>query len=139
MKCTPLEKLEILAIGVLLPVTWSATSQIECEFPFGQMVGLIAALLLGQSLLRDVVLWFRGRKSQTEKRRIGCLCAESTIGLTLALTAVGLSLLGITQVVTLSPAQCTATVAAVLLAGFFSKDFIVIIRKEKDHGSIRVW
>ena len=140
MKLTQLEMGELaLVVSVVAAVViWGPTP--GWELPFGPLVGYCAALLLGQSLLRDVVriALERGRAKEG-RRRIGCLCAESSIGLLFVVLAVGLSLIGITQSVTLARGPLAGLVAAILLGGFFAKDFVVIVRREKDHGSIVVW
>ena len=139
MKPTRLEAIEFTLILLLLPLFWWLSNQYPIQVPLGKLIGFVAALLLSQSLFRDLVLWWQKRKSDTPKRRIGCLCAESTIGLSLAGAAIAMSLLGLQQEVRLSPTQATALAGTILAVGFFTKNYVVIIRKEKDHGSIRVW
>ncbi len=52
----------------------------------------------------------------------------------LAATAVGLE-----DTVRFGSVGLTATAAAILVFGFFAKDYVIVVRKEKDHASIIVW
>lgn len=140
MKLTRMEWTEIVLIVVALVVAWLTVPVDAWSLPFGKVVGYSAALLLAQSLVRDVVrLWVDRNKEGAPKRRIGCLCAESTIGLLMVVIAIGLSLIGISQAVTVGRMEVTIAGAVLLFGGFFAKDFIVIVRREKDHGSVVVW
>jgi len=41
--------------------------------------------------------------------------------------------------VELSQVSLTVSLAGLLLFGFVAKDYVVIVKKEKDHGSVIVW
>jgi len=79
------------------------------------------------------------RAKAGEKRRIACLCAESTVGLTLVILGIALTLAGVSDSVEIGRVGLTAGVAGVLAFGFVAKDYVISIRKEKDHASVIVW
>ena len=140
MKLTRMEWSELGLIVAAIGATWFLSAGFTWTVPFGKLVGYSAAVLLGQGLVRDVVrLMLTRGQEKAPKRRIGCLCAESTIGLLLVAIAIGLTLIGITQTVALGQWALTGLVGAMFLGGFFAKDFIIIVRREKDHGSVVVW
>jgi hypothetical protein len=123
-----------------LAVTFAATGGLAWQVPFGTAMGYGAAALLAQGLVRDVVtLALRRRSGGGAPRRIGCLCAESTVGLLLVALAVGITLLGISEPVLLTRPRLVGALAAVLIGGFVAKDYVVIVRRETDHASIAVW
>ncbi len=140
MKFTAMEWVEVALIIVGLAVAWMMIPATAWSLPFGKVVGYSAALLLTQGLVRDVVrMWLDRNKEGAPKRRIGCLCAESTIGLLLVVIAIGLTLIGISQTIAIGRVEVTVVGALLLFGGFFAKDFVVIVRREKDHGSVVVW
>ncbi len=140
MKFTAMEWTEVALIVVALAVAWIMVPSAAWSLPFGKVVGYAAAMLLAQSLVRDVVrMWLDRNKEGAPKRRIGCLCAESTIGLLLVFIAIGLTLIGISQTIAVGRMEVTVVGAVLLFGGFFAKDFVVIVRREKDHGSVVVW
>lgn len=108
----------------------------------GKAVGYGAALLLGQGLVRDLtrLAWRRARgEARRPGRRIACLCAESTVGLALVGAAVGLTLLGVGDTVTLGRASATLAALGVLTFGLVAKDYVVSVRRETDHASVIVF
>lgn len=131
------EKAELLAIGVLIPALFAATQGIEWSLSFGALVAYSAGVVLGQGLVRDLArLAVVGRKEPTE--RLLCLCAESTIGLAGLGAGTLLLAIGIRDTVTLSSYSLTAIVGGILALGFVAKDYVLIVRKVKDHGTIAV-
>lgn len=140
MSLTRMDKVELALIGLAIVSMWLTTSDIIWTPRFGALLSYVAVLLLGQGLVRDVArLAWRRRKRAGEVKRVGCLCAESTVGLALVTVAAGLTLLGVSETATLGRGALTGFVAAVLLSGFVAKDYVVIVRKEKDHASVITW
>ena len=137
---TALERGELALIGFLLPALYLlAREGLSGAWNprFGALLSYSAALVLGQGLIRDLVrLAIQGRQEPT--RRMACLCAESTLGLTVLVAGAGLLLLGIEDRVSLGAGGITALVAAILVCGFVAKDYVLVIRKERDHGSVLV-
>ncbi|MEZ6184265.1 MAG: hypothetical protein R3F62_04540 [Planctomycetota bacterium] len=124
----------IAAGGAALP---SVGAEWEWAPRLGAALGYAAALVLGQGLLRDLVRLAReGRKEPT--RVLPCLCAETSLGLTTLGVGVGLLCLGIEETVRLTQVSLTVSVGALLLLGFLAKDYVLVLRKERDHGSVRI-
>ncbi len=138
MALTRMEKIELALIPAVAAAAWALAGGLRWSPRFGALIGYSAALLLAQGLLRDVarLLLFR---APGEKRKIACLCAESTVGLLLVLIALGLTLLGIEDTVTLARTPLALVLVGLLVFGFFAKDYVIIVRKEKDHASVIVW
>lgn len=131
------ERAELLAIGVLIPALFAATQGFEWTLSFGALVAYSAGLLLGHGLVRDLArLAVEGRKKPTES--LLCLCAESTIGLAALGAGTLLLAVGIKDTVTLSTYSLTGLVAGILALGFLAKDYVLIVRKVKDHGTISI-
>ena len=140
MKLTRLETLEFTLILGFVPLLGWIVHRFPLELPLGKWVGFAAALMLLQSLFRDVVLWWQQRRQdKSAQRKIGCLCAESTVGLTLVFAAIAMSLFGAQKQLQLSGLEASVWAGSILLVGFLTKNYVVIIRKEKNHGSINVW
>jgi hypothetical protein len=137
---TRAEIVEIVLIAAAIPAAALAPGRdVTWTLAFGKVVGYSAALLLGQGLLRDVLHLALVRRAPGEGRRIACLCAESTLGLVLVAAAVGLTLIGIEDTVALGAAGRAALVAAIVGTGFVAKDYVISVRKERDHASVIVW
>lgn len=130
-------RVELALIVVAVAGCWLATSGLRWELSLGKLLAYSAALLLGQGLARDVLrILLRPRAGST--RRIKCLCGESSLGLVLLIAGLGLLFLGIRDQVVLGRLGLSGLVAGVLVTGFVAKDYILVIRRETDHATIRV-
>lgn len=131
--------IELPALGVALVATFLLTPGLAWTPEAGALMGYAAAVLLGQGLLRDLLRLALAGRSGAPRRRVPCLCAESTLGL--GLLAAGLLLLGLGLggPVALGRAGLVGGLAALFLLGFVAKDYVVVIRREEDHGSVAVW
>lgn len=105
----------------------------------------VAALILAQSLLRDLWLLSRLRRSPTgvQRRAASCMCVESTVGLVGVL--IGSILLGAGGSATLriQPWGWAALVGLAMSFAFLLKDFVIEwkpwrIVRDKDHVNIAV-
>lgn len=134
---TRFERGEVLAILLLLPVLYLTLGELSWSPRVGALAAYGAGLLLGQGLVRDLArLALEGRKQPTVTLR--CMCAETTLGVAVLLGGLGLLLLGVEGSVTLSGGGVTAGVAGVLGVGFLVKDYVLVVRKVRDHGRVRV-
>lgn len=138
MTLTRMEKAELALIAAAIAAAWAAMGRREWSPSLGGLAGWAAALILAQGLVRDLVRLALPRP-EGERRRLACLCAESAIGMVLLLAAAAITLLGVTQTVALDRTCLALSVLTVLGAGFFAKDYVVTVRKEKDHASVVVW
>lgn len=126
----------VVALGVWLglPAGWSWDPELRWLF------GYAAALILGQGLLRDVARLVLRRGPRPEATKLACLCAESSLGLTLLLVgAGGLTLLGVSQTVHVTPGRLSLGVLALLTVGYVAKDYVLVLERVEDHGTIRPW
>lgn len=131
------EKSELLTIGIAIPALFAATQGLDWTLPFGALIAYAAGLILAHGLVRDVTrLAIEGRKTPTES--LLCLCAESTIGLAVLAAGSLLLAVGIKDTVSLTTYSLTALVAGILTLGFLSKDYVFVVRKVKDHGTISI-
>ncbi len=134
---TRADKLECAVIAAVA-VAWAALAPRSWSGAAGTAIGMAGGLLLAQGLLRDIAK-LALRRDSAEKKRIVCLCAESSIGLLLVTSGAALALLGLNQPVTINSLALRLAPLAVLVLGFIAKDYVLVIRKEKDHGSVIVW
>jgi hypothetical protein len=136
---TRMEKAEAGLIVALVAAAWAATPQLHWMPAVGSLIGYAAALLLGQGLIRDVARLLVRRVSSGQRQRIVCLCAESSIGIALLVVGASLTFLGLTEPVLVSRLGLSAGIAGVLVLGFVAKDFVITVRREKDHARIIPW
>ena len=123
-----------LALWVALPASWTWDPELRWVF------GYAAVVILGQGLLRDVARLMLRRGPKPEATKLACLCAESSLGLTLLLLgAGGLTLLGVTQTVHLTPLRLSLTLLGLLTVGYVAKDYVLVLKRVEDHASIRPW
>lgn len=131
------QRLELLLIA-FLSLGWALVAPASHRLPLAEAMGMSAALLLGQGLVRDLVRLARRRKETAAARRIVCLCAESSVGLTLVVLAFAALFLGVDQPVVVSHGALQWAPALILGAGFVMKDYVVTVRRETDHASVIV-
>lgn len=134
----PGEKVELAVAALVVLVLLVAARGLSREVPLGPLIAYAAAVVLGQGLVRDLVrvAWRRARPRPTE--RAACLCAESSVGLTLVAVGLGLTVLGDPRPVLVTGPRLTVGVALLLAFGFVAKDWVVVLRRVEDHGSIAV-
>jgi hypothetical protein len=142
---THAEKIElglIAATGVGFSVFAPALSP---RIDLGNFVLYASALLLLQSLLRDIWLLLKARSAVPagSSRAARCMCAESTVGITGL--AIGAALVGFGwgKPIVMSAWSWGAQAVLVLMAGFLLKDYVLDakpwrIRRDSDHVNILV-
>jgi hypothetical protein len=125
-----------LSLILAASAAWLFLAPTQWQAPVGEIVGDGAALLLAQGLVRDLVRLAWKRRQSGTTRRILCLCAESSVGLTLIVLALAAVFLGIDQRLVVSHAALQVTPVLILAAGFVLKDYVLVIRRETDHGNV---
>ena len=137
------EKAELMLIGFVVVLIGFIHATLPSSMPISYLVLYGSALLLLQSLLRD--LWYlfqsRHKKSIESKVTIQGMCLESTIGGFGIVLAVILSLTGLTIKVMMLGWLWLVLVAGVLVLGFLIKDLVIEwspcrIRRDKNHMNI---
>lgn len=110
----------------------------------GALCLTVAATLLGQGLIRDLVTLWRARGAKNaEGPALMCLCLESTAGMAGIVAGSVLMLGGIGGVAHLSTAVWTLGLFAVLITGLGIRDWVLQFKPLQivhipDHGSVKV-
>ena len=98
---------------------------------------------LVQGGLRDLWLLYvvKSAPAAAPRRRLPCMCLESSVGLTGVVVGVILALSGIGRPIALNPSRWMGLTAAVLILGFLAKDLVISwrplgIRRDPEHHSI---
>jgi hypothetical protein len=113
--------------------------------PLWQIVLKLSALLLAQSLGRDITVLLRSRiyPAIAPRKEAQCFCMESTVGVTGVVAGISLAGLGVsTNVVIPQWGFCLALLATMSM-GFAIKDLVISwnpfgLRREKDHLNLIV-
>jgi hypothetical protein len=142
---TRAEWIEVLAIGFVAPISWLAWPCFPSPTPVWQIVLGASALLLVQSLVRDVAILLRSRRSASNEshQEAQCFCLESTVGATGIVTAAMLAGLGSSTQVAIGRWDFLLAVAGTMALGFIIKDWVISwkplgVRREKDHLNLIV-
>jgi hypothetical protein len=139
------EWIEVLVIGVAATGSWVVRPFLPGTLPLWQIVLGVSALLLAQSLVRDIAILLRTRYSASNEPRkeAQCFCMESTIGATGIVAAAVLAGLAGSMQVTLGRWECVLAAAGTMTLGFLIKDLVISwkpfgVRREKDHLNLIV-
>ena len=137
--------IEVLLITALAPIGWLVSPQFSDAMPLWQLVLGLSALLLTQSLVRDVAILLRRRHSTPNEPRkeAQCFCLESTVGSTGVAAGAVLAGLGRSTLVTIGRWEFFLAMAGTMALGFLMKDLVIswkpfAVRREKDHLNLIV-
>ncbi len=121
------EWIEVLVIGVIAPMSWVVWPSFPTPTPLWQIVLGVSALLLLQSLVRDVALLLRRRHSAENgpRKEATCFCLESTVGVTGVVAGAALAGLGSSTPVAIGRWDFVLIVAGTLVLGFIIKDLVI--------------
>ena len=140
---TKREKAELVLILLAGCGVFSIAALLPNQLSIGNFLLTMSALLLLQSLIRDVVILLNtGRVEQsTDTKRMRCMCLESTIGMTGIVVGAGILGLGIDPQIRLGQSEWTIATMLILGTGYAIKDFILQsnpwrIVREKNHLNI---
>jgi Ca2+/Na+ antiporter len=113
--------------------------------PVWQIVLGLSALLLAQSLVRDIAILLRRRhlESSGPRQEAQCFCLESTVGATGVVAGAVLAGLGNSMPVAISRWTFFLALAGTMALGFLIKDLVISwkppgLRREKDHLNLVV-
>ena len=95
-----------------------------------------AGIACEDTLILRRVNTVEGRKTATQKML--CMCAETSVGVVALVAGLALLGIGLEERVTLTGNRVTALVAALLAFGFVAKDYVLVLRRVEDHGTISV-
>lgn len=109
----------------------------------GELLAGACLAWLVQGGLRDAWLLYRmrARPDRAPRRRMACVCLESSAGLTGVVVGAVLAALGRGGTVAMGPARWAALAAVVFTAGFLLREVVVTwrplgLRREPDHHAI---
>jgi hypothetical protein len=140
---TKTEKIELALIPVLGIGIWLMAPLLPDRIGVGKLLLWSSALLLLQSLIRD--LWLLARhKSYLEPeslKKARCMCVESTLGATGIVAGIIILGSGVDRLVTMNGWRWLLLVMLVMATGFLIKDFVVEwgplrFRRDKNHMNI---
>src|SRR5947207_10587002 len=117
---TRAERIELLVIGIAAVIPWLVQPYLPPTIPLWQIVLGLSALLLAQSLIRDVVILLGRRRSPSAGPRIEaqCFCLESSVGSTGVIIAAILGMLATATRLTVGRWQFVVAVAGTMALGF---------------------
>lgn len=142
---TRIERAEIVSIPIASAGAWGLSAHLPQHFGFGQLMLIACALLLAQSLVRDLSLLRAARALAAESpRRVAqCMCLESTVGAYGILLGAMLTVSGLEHRVQMAPWQWAGLVFGVLTVGFAIKNLVIAWRpwrleRDIDHLNVVV-
>ncbi len=141
---TKAQWIEVSAIAVFTAISWLVWPQFSA-MPLWQIVLGLSALVLAQSLVRDIAILLRSRRSasQEPRKEAQCFCLESTVGSTGVLAGAVLAGFGGSTPVAIDRWELSLAAAATMVAGFLVKDLVISwrpfgVRRETDHLNLVV-
>jgi hypothetical protein len=137
--------IELAMIFIVAIIGWLVWPHFSIAMPLWQIVLGASALLLAQSLVRDVAILLRSQRSAANESRkeAQCFCLESTVGLTGIIAGLTLIGLGSSHQIAISHWEFSIAIAGTMIMGFIIKDFVISwnpfgLRREKDHLNLAV-
>lgn len=134
------EKIELALIPTFGIGVWLVAPGLPNTVGAGKLLLATSALLLFESLVRDLSLLIRDRRVEKSSppRKERCLCVESTVGITGVIAGLVLSGSTIVHSVPMSHWTWSLLVMTIMILGFWIKDYVVEwgpirIRRDKDH------
>ena len=142
---TRAEWIEVLAIAVLAATSWLVWPAVSAFLPLWEITLGLSALLLAHSLVRDIAILLRSRRSASTglRKEAHCFCLESTVGSIGIVTGAMLAgFAGSTQV-EIRRWSFSMAVTGIMILGFFVKDLVISwspfgVRRETDHLNLIV-
>jgi hypothetical protein len=140
---SPGEKFELAAIPLAAVVAFVVAPRPAAAVEAGELIAGAALVVLLQGFCRDLWLLARARRRPAAgaARAAPCLCVESALGLTGIAAGIGLTGIGFTRLVALSPLALALGTGATMFAAYGLKDFVFEwspwkIYREKDHTQV---
>ena len=139
---TTAEKIELALIPIMGIVFWLMASILPDRMSIGSLLINVSALLLLQGFFRDLWLLSQQKKTSPDlQRKMQCMCAESTFGMTGIIFGVILLGVGIDLAVPMPQWRWSVLVMIIMSIGFFIKDYVIEwnpfrIHKDLDHINI---
>lgn len=139
---TPAEKIELALIPIIGIGFWLIASFLPNQMSFGSLLINASGLLLLQGFFRDLWLLSQQKKTSPDlQRKMQCMCAESTFGMTGILFGIILLGVGIDLAGPMPHWGWSVLVMIIMTIGFFIKDYVIEwnsfrVYKNLDHINI---
>jgi hypothetical protein len=140
---TKAEKIELALIPILGAGFWLMTPLLPARIGIGKLLLWTSALLLLQSLVRDLWLLAKQKHNLAPEplKKVRCMCVESTVGITGIVAGIIILGSGVDRLVTMNGSSWGLLVMLVVAMGLLIKDFVVEwgplrFRRDKDHMNI---
>jgi len=145
LSISKLEYLELSTIIVLslIALQTSISENFPRDLDWGTFLLYTAGLIFLQSLVRDILILLKKKQSVNMKTRESklCLCAESTLGLTVLILGILFSKIGSSQPVFIDSTRLCSWTTFWMLFSYSIKDFVIHtspLRIEKDSEHINI-
>jgi hypothetical protein len=142
---TRAEWIELSSIGAIAAASWLAWPLVPSSPSVWEIVLGFSALLLAQSLVRDIAILLHNRREQSNvpQKEMQCFCLESTVGTTGVIASAALIGLGSAHQIAMSRPEFILVTTAALVVGFIIKDLVISwnpfgLRREKNHLNLIV-
>jgi len=139
------EKTELVLIALTIGCLWFASDLLPVHIHFGRLLLWLSALLLFQSLVRDLWLLFSAIRETSNAQSISaqCMCIESAVGMIGVIAGLLFTGLGIKTEFKMNPETWIFLSLTTLITGFLIKDWVFEwnpwrIRRDPDHINIIV-
>lgn len=139
---TTAEKIELAFIPIIGSVFLLISSFLPNQMSIGSLLINASALLLLQGFFRDLWLLSQQKKNSPDlQRKMQCMCAESTFGMTGILFGIILFGVGIDLAVPMPQWGWSILVMIIMAIGFLIKDYVIEwnpfrVYKDLDHINI---
>ncbi|MEO0797056.1 MAG: hypothetical protein AAFX93_18015 [Verrucomicrobiota bacterium] len=137
------ERVELVLIPCLVAGVYILGQLLPYQLDIGWSFALAALILLVQGFFRDLYLLYRQRTVERDapKKRMKCMCLESTLGMFGIGLGIFLTLLLPDYSFPISRWGWSLLVGAVMVFGFLTKDIVITwnpfgIRRDPDHMNI---
>jgi hypothetical protein len=142
---TRAEWIEVLAIAALAATSWLVWPGVSAVLPLWEVTLGLSALLLAHSLVRDIAILLRSRRSASTglQKEAHCFCLESTAGSIGIVAGMMLACFAGSTQVEIRRWGFSMAVTGIMILGFFVKDLVISwspfgVRRETDHLNLIV-
>jgi len=137
------EKVELGLLPVVVATVGATERFLPAQLGAGELLTIACLTWLVQGGVRDLWLLYlmKSRPAVTPRRKLACMCLESSVGLTGLVVGVMLALSGIGGRITLNAGRWMLVAGMVFTLGFLAKDFVISwrplgLRRDPDHHTI---
>ena len=137
------EKVELALIPLAVIAVGLSARWLPAELGTGELLVIACLAWLVQGGIRDLWLLYllKSHSPSTPRRRLACMCLESSVGLTGVMIGVVLALCGVGGRIALNSNRWMVLAAGVLVLGFLAKDLVISwrplgVRRDPEHHSI---